>query len=87
MSPKDVERYEGHFRANLGLAVKLLLVWALVSLGAGAALVWLDQFRILTGFPLGYYMGAQGAQVTFVILIFVYAFRMRTIDQKYGVDE
>jgi len=87
VSPKDAERYEQHFRANLGLAVKLLVVWFLVSVGAGALTVWLDQFRILTGFPLGYYMGAQGAQITFVILIFIYAFRMRTIDQKYGVDE
>ncbi|MEW8978964.1 MAG: DUF4212 domain-containing protein [Symbiobacterium sp.] len=87
MSPKDAERYEQHFRANLGLSLKLLLIWALVSVGAGAAYLWLDQFQILTGFPLGYYMGAQGAQITFVILIFIYAFRMRTIDQKYGVDE
>lgn len=87
MSPKDAERYQQHFRANLGLAVKLLAVWALVSVGAAAAIEWLDQFRILTGFPLGYYMGAQGAQITFVIIIFIYAFRMRAIDQKYGVDE
>lgn len=87
VSPKDAERYEQHFRANLGLSLKLLLIWALVSVGAGAAYLWLDQFQILTGFPLGYYMGAQGAQITFVILIFIYAFRMRTIDQKYGVDE
>jgi len=87
VSPKDAERYEQHFRANLRLSLKLLLIWALVSVGAGAAYLWLDQFQILTGFPLGYYMGAQGAQITFVILIFIYAFRMRTIDQKYGVDE
>lgn len=87
MRTKDAERYRAHFRANLALAVKLLIIWALVSVGAGAATVWLDQFTILTGFPLGYYMGAQGAQIVFIILIFYYAFKMARIDKKYGVDE
>lgn len=87
MGNKDKERYEAHFRENVSLAIKLLVVWALVSYGASALVTWLNQFKILTGFPLGYYMGAQGSLVVFVVLIFVYAYKMAQIDRKYGVDE
>jgi len=87
MGTRDMERYRAHFRANLSLALKLLVIWALVSVGAGAMTTWLNQFTILTGFPLGYYMGAQGAQIVFILLIFYYAYRMARIDKKYGVDE
>ncbi len=79
MSPMDAEWYPQHFRANLGMVVKLLLAWALVSFGAGAVTEWLDQFHILIGFPLGYSMDAQGAQITFVILSFIHAFLLLTL--------
>ncbi|MFZ5814638.1 MAG: DUF4212 domain-containing protein [Bacillota bacterium] len=87
MSEKEKERYEAHFRENVSLVVKLLIVWALVSYGASLAVNWLNQMKILTGFPLGYYMGAQGSLVVFVVLIFVYAYKMAQIDKKYGADE
>lgn len=87
MGNKDLQRYQAHFRENVSLVVKLLVIWALVSYGASAAVTWLNQVNILTGFPLGYYMGAQGSLVVFVILIFVYAYKMAQIDKKYGVDE
>jgi putative solute:sodium symporter small subunit len=87
MDPRAKERYEAHFRANLRLVFQLLIVWALVSYGAAIMVKWLNQFTILTGFPFGYYMGAQGSLIVFVILIFVYAYRMAKIDQQYGVEE
>lgn len=87
MGPKDVERYKAHFRENVKLMVQLLIIWAVVSYGAAAAVKWLNSYQILTGFPLGYYMGAQGSLIVFVALIFVYAYKMGQIDKKYGVDE
>ena len=47
----------------------------------------LNQIEILTGFPLGYYMGAQGSLIAFVSLIFYYAWRMERIDQAYGIGQ
>lgn len=87
MGEKDKERYQAHFRENVTLVVKLLVIWALVSYGAATSVEWLNQFQILGGFPLGYYMGSQGSLIVFVILIFVYAYKMTLIDRKYGVDE
>lgn len=87
MEGNEKERYEAHFRENITLVVKLLIIWALVSYGTVLIVEWLNRFQILTGFPLGYYMGSQGSIVVFVILCFVYAFKMARIDRKYGVDE
>jgi len=36
---------------------------------------------------MGYYMGAQGSLIIFVILIFWYAFAMNKKDKEYGVEE
>lgn len=87
MGPKDIDRYKAHFRENVRLVVQLLVIWAVVSYGAAAAVKFLNNTTILTGFPLGYYMGSQGSLIVFVVLIFVYAYKMGKIDKKYGVDE
>lgn len=47
----------------------------------------LNKISFLTGFPFGYYMGAQGSLIVFVLLIFIYARQMDKIDRKYGVEE
>jgi putative solute:sodium symporter small subunit len=39
------------------------------------------------GFPLGFYMGAQGALIVYVVIIFYYANRMNKLDQEFGVAE
>ena len=47
---------------------------------------WLNQFSFL-GFPLGYYMAAQGSLAIFVIEIAAYAYLMNKQDIKYGIRE
>ena len=47
---------------------------------------WLNQYVIL-GFPLGYYMAAQGSLAIFVVEIAVYALLMNRLDLKYGIRE
>ena len=39
------------------------------------------------GFPLGFYMSAQGSLIIYVALIGIYALLMRKLDKEYGVDE
>ena len=76
-----------YWQANLKLLAKLLVVWFAVSFGCGIILVdWLDQFTI-AGFKLGFWFAQQGAIYAFVILIFVYVYKMGKIDEKYGVSE
>jgi putative solute:sodium symporter small subunit len=46
----------------------------------------LNKLTII-GFPLGYYIAAQGALIVFVIEIAVYARLMNRKDLEYGIRE
>ena len=79
--------HRAYWRANLRLMLALLSVWFLVSFGCGILLVdWLNQFRFF-GFKLGFWFSQQGAIYVFVLLIFVYAWRMNALDKRFGVAE
>ena len=78
---------QAYWRANLRLIAGLLVVWAVVSFGLSLFLApWLNQWR-LGRLPLGFWWAQQGAIVVFVVLVFVYAWRLDRIDRKYGVRE
>jgi len=47
---------------------------------------YLDNFRFF-GFKLGFWMAQQGAIYFFVVIIFVYVYKMKKLDRKYDVDE
>lgn len=85
MSAEDNEN--AYWRANLRLMSSLLVVWFLVSFGCGILFVdYLDGFRLF-GYKLGFWFSQQGSIYFFVVLIFIYAWRMNRIDKKFGVDE
>jgi len=78
-----------YWRANLRLLICLLAVWFVVSYGFGILLVdVLNRVRIPgTGFPLGFWFAQQGSIYVFVVLIFVYVWRMNRLDARFGVAE
>ena len=76
-----------YWRANITLMSILLAVWFFVSFICGILIVdYLNQFRFF-GYKLGFWFSQQGAIYTFVVLIFVYVWRMNKLDRKYGVEE
>tara|TARA_E500000331_G_scaffold349424_1_gene392575 strand:- start:359 stop:619 length:261 start_codon:yes stop_codon:yes gene_type:complete len=78
---------DSYWKANLRLMISLLVVWFLVSFGCGILFVdYLNQFRLF-GFKLGFWFSQQGSIYIFVILIFVYVWRMNKLDKRFGVDE
>jgi putative solute:sodium symporter small subunit len=78
---------QGYWKATLGLLTKILIVWALVSYGAGIVFApWLNNIH-LGGYPLGFWFGQQGSIYIFIALIFYYAKKMGEIDRKFGVHE
>jgi putative solute:sodium symporter small subunit len=82
----EAQRQE-YWRRNLRLMAVLLVIWALVSFGAGIIFVDpLNKLQIL-GFPLGFWFAQQGSIITFVVLIAVYVWRMDKLDAEYGIDE
>jgi putative solute:sodium symporter small subunit len=36
---------------------------------------------------MGFYMGAQGALIVYVLIVWYYARRMNDLDRQYGVNE
>ena len=82
------ERVEAYWRENQRLIYILTAIWAIVSFAHVPFARQLNQIQILTGFPLGYWMSAQGSITVFVIEIFVYAIIMnKVIDPKYGFGD
>ena len=78
---------DGYWQANIRLMLALLTVWFVVSFGFGIILVdWLNQFQFF-GFKFGFWWAQQGSIYVFVVLIFVYTTRMRTIDKRFGVSD
>ena len=86
-SPRGGGARKDYWRANLWLMAWLLTIWFVVSYGFGILLVDpLNEIRI-GGFRLGFWFAQQGSIYVFVILIFVYVWRMNKLDRKYDVDE
>ena len=78
---------QAYWKANLALMLTLLSVWFFVSFVCGILAVdYLNQFRFF-GYKLGFWFSQQGSIYVFVILIFIYVWRMNRIDKQYGVHE
>ena len=41
----------------------------------------------ILGFPLGFYMAAQGSLIAFVVILFVFARKQDQIDREFGMAE
>ena len=76
-----------YWKKNIRIVLSLLAVWFFVSFGMGILLVdVLDNFRLF-GFKLGFWMAQQGSIFCFVVIIFVYVYRMNKLDHQYDMDE
>lgn len=76
-----------YWRKNLRYLTILLIIWFVVSYGAG--ILFVDQLNTIKigGFPLGFWFAQQGAIYVFVVLIFVYVRLMNKLDLEFNVNE
>ncbi len=78
---------EGYWKATLKLLTNVLIIWFLVSFGAGILFAdWINGIK-LGGYPLGFWFAQQGSIYIFIALIFYYKWRMDGIDRKFDVHE
>ena len=80
------ERHKEYWRKNLVITGVLLFVWFVVTYVEAWFARDLNQFSFL-GFPLAFYMSAQGSLIIYVLLIGIYAWYMNRLDVEYDVDE
>jgi len=82
----DKVEAQAYWKENLKIIISLLVIWFLVSLGAGV--LFIDQLNSIeiSGVKLGFWFAQQGAIYAFVAIIFVYVYKMNRLDKKYGID-
>ena len=87
MAELSEDQKKSYWRYNITLTTVLLIIWFVVTyLISGLWAGSLNEYSFI-GFPLGYYMAAQGSLAIFVIEIAVYARLMNKLDLKYGIHE
>ena len=86
MSDVSKQTVEAHWGETLGLMKIVMALWVFFSFVVHAFAIQLNGIVIL-GFPLGFYMAAQGSLIAFVVICFWNAKAQNAIDEKYGVAE
>ncbi len=77
----------GYWGTVLGLLTKIMIIWFLVSFGAGILFAPALNSIHLGGYPLGFWFAHQGSIYVFIALIFWYAKKMGDIDRQFDVHE
>ncbi len=75
-----------YWRRTRRLTFVLLSCWLCLTFGVTWFAREVNTVQFL-GFPLGFYMAAQGSLVIFLLIIWWYNRQMRKIDAEFGVDE
>ncbi len=80
------EKHISYWQKNLRITAILMVIWFLVTYVIGYYAIPLQDVRFL-GFPIAFYMGAQGSLIIYVVMILIYAKYMNKLDIETGVHE
>ena len=79
---------EIHWMRTRNLMLAHLGVWFFFGFIIHMFVVPLNKIVIpILGFPLGFYMAAQGSLIVFVVMLFMFARQQDKIDREHGVAE
>jgi len=83
----DKSSSKAYWAANLRIVTISPVIWFLCSFGLGIILRPLLSGIAVGGSDLGFWFAQQGSIYVFLVLIFVYAWRMNKLDKEHGVEE
>jgi putative solute:sodium symporter small subunit len=83
---KLTQKHHDYWNKNLVITGILLFFWFLTTFVVGWFSGELNGI-VIFGFPMGFYMNAQGSLIIYVVLIWYYQRYMNNLDLEYGVDE
>jgi putative solute:sodium symporter small subunit len=86
MAALTPERQAEYWRRTSRLMWIIMAWWVFFSFIIPAFAVQLNTV-VIAGFPLGFYMAAQGSLVSYVVLCFWNASAQNKIDEEFGVAE
>jgi putative solute:sodium symporter small subunit len=79
---------QAHWQKTTRLMLTHLGVWFFFGYVIHMFVVPLNKITIpILGFPLGFYMAAQGSLIVFVVMLFMFARQQDAIDREFGVAE
>ena len=82
----DISQKEVHWQRTKGLMIVHLVIWFIFSFVVHWFAPQLNKISFM-GFPLGFYMAAQGSLIVFVVQLFVFAAQQAKIDRECGMAE
>lgn len=80
------ETHLDYWRKNLVLTAIILAIWFVATFVVAWFAIPLAEIKFF-GWPLSFYMMAQGSLIIYVALIGWYALAMRKMDIEHGVEE
>ena len=80
------EKHKEYWSRNLRITAILLLIWFVVTYVMAYFAIPLAEINFF-GWPLSFYMAAQGSLVIYVLIIWYYARYMNGLDRAYDVEE
>ena len=86
--PDSKANEELHWQKTTRLMFIHLGIWLFFGYVIHFFVVPLNTIVIpILGFPLGFYMAAQGSLIAFVVMLFVFARQQNQIDRDHGYHE
>lgn len=82
----DSEKMDRYWSSTRTLMFFMLFLWVVFSFAIHFFVHDLNTIVFL-GFPLGFYMAAQGSLIAFVLMLFWFAGAQDRVDRKYDVAE
>ena len=79
-------KHHEYWRKNLFITAVLMVIWFIATFVEAWYARELNGITFL-GFPLGFYMSAQGSLIIYVVIIWYYARYMNRLDNEYNVAE
>jgi putative solute:sodium symporter small subunit len=77
-----------HWKRTTRLMLTHLGVWIVFGYIVHMFVKSLNTITVpILGFPLGFYMAAQGSLIVFVVMLFLFAWQQDKIDREEGVAE
>jgi len=86
--PPDIDpaTAAAYWKKTSGLMWLMLAIWFFASFFIHLFAPSMNAIHVF-GFPLGFYMAAQGSLIIFVVQLFWFARRQNEIDEEFGVAE
>ena len=87
MADLTEQQKQQYWHYNIILTTVLLVIWFVVTYLLGGVFAGALNSVTFIGFPLGFYMAAQGSLIVFVVMLFMFARQQDKIDREFGFAE